>query len=658
VGYHPEKIIELKKFINKNNIKDEVFTEMILKENTISFEKRKKLINKFKIGTSEEKETILDFFKNYKSGIEGIFKETSSIDKEVDLKNKKDACEFFKKFGANDLTDYFENSRFNPAIGRDEDIRRIENILKQKEKSCALIIGPSGSGITNLALTVSQRIIKQKVKGLIGCPVYKIDSAFLNVGNVSGDLERTLKDIVTNARKSQAILLFDDCEQLEGQGVHRGTNHDVLDRLLPSIDGLKILFATSEDKFQDRLSKKTSFVRKTEIVKIKELDIKSTKEIMRMLSYNLLIENKTKFTYQIINDIEDLSEHIRNRHLPDKLISLLEKVSLNCKPSKRYTVSKIKRKDIIETLKKDFQIRLIEDITYRSKLYGLKEKLKEFVKGQDNAINIVSNELKIREFRRKESVTKPIVLYFTGPTGTGKTYLAKMLAEQILESKDAFFRIDMSQLCDYSKLEFITGNIRNDENESDFIKWVKNNPSGILLLDEFEKAVDIVKNVFLPVLDQGNMTTASGEKIYFSNMIICITSNSIVRSPGNFGFVTSKNNNLYEELAKSMAPELVNRIQNIVFFEPLSIDNCVNIVKKISKETFDVFKKKGIEVIFTDELYTHVAEKGYSPKFNAREIDRTWDKLVLSEMVEYYFNSDSKKWIVTVNKQKQVIVQG
>ncbi|MEI6681645.1 MAG: AAA family ATPase [Bacteroidota bacterium] len=652
VGYQPERIIELRNLLIEHEIQDE-FAEILLKDNTLAFESRIKLLSKYAIAAKEEKVHILEMLKSYNSNIEGLVVDTSYVDKEDLRQKRKDADDFFQKFGAVDMEEYFKTNRFIPAIGRDEEIRQVENILKSQTKSCAMILGPSGSGISNLAMTVLKRIIQHEVSGLKDSPVYKIDSAFINTGNVSGDLESTLRNIVTNARNAQAVLLFDDCEQLAGQGIHRGTNLDVLDRFVPSMDGLKIIFSTSEDKYAEKLAHKVSFVRKTELVKIRELDMCYTIEILKTLAPMLLIENKTKFSDSVFDAITELSGNIRNRNLPDKCVSLMERVSRNCRPGERFTIYEIGRDDIINTLSRDFQIRLLEDKLYLEKLLGLDGKLKQVIKGQDRAIETICCELLMRDFRRADNASRPSVFYATGPTGVGKTEVAKKTAEFLTGDKNACFRIDMSQFNDYSKLAFLTGSSHEEEQESHFVKWVKNYPSGVLILDEFEKAMPQVQQIFLPIFDQGNMITSRGT-LHFNDMIIFITSNAIIKAPGNFGFVSSNipPTDLHEELAKYLPAELINRIQSVVFYEPLSIKHCREIVQKICQETCETFKRKGVHLEFSEQVFTWVAEKGYSPKFNARELDRVFDKQVLSKLSRFYFEMDSRSWKIRIKNNE------
>jgi len=648
VGYIPEKIIELKNLLSDFGV-DGVFAEIIIKDNTISFDRRVKLVSKYKAANENERNNIVNALKSYKNSLDLIVSDTSNFDKEELHENRIEADKFFKEFGAINMCDYFDDNHFFSAIGRDEEITKVENILKNKEKSCALIIGPAGSGISNLAMSVAKRVSQNMVPGLKGCPIYKIDSAFINVGSVSGEMERTLKDILNHCRKADAILLFDDCEQLAEQGIYRGTNLDVSDRLVTAIDGLKIIFSTSEEKFGEKLAHKVTFMRKTEMVKLRELSMDTTIEIMQSLTDKMLVENKTKFGNDIIIDIADLSDNIFDRNLPDRCLGLMEKVSLNCRPTEKYTIHNVSRDDIISTLTNDFQIRILEDKKYRDSLIGLSDRLKTVIKGQNVAIETVVNELLIRDFRRSANSNRPSVIYATGPTGVGKTEMAKRLAEFLTNDKNAYFRLDMSQFSDFSKLELLTGSAHSSQLDSDFVKWVKNYPSGVLVLDEFEKASSTVQQVFLPVFDFGNMSTPRG-RLFFRNMIIFITSNAIISQPRSLGFTgnVSHNTDIHQELAKFIPAELINRVQNVVFFEPLSMATCQEIVHKITIETSETFRKKGISLSFTDELINWVTQKGYSPKFNARELDRVFDKLVLLKLSQFFFETDLKEWSVDI----------
>jgi ATP-dependent Clp protease ATP-binding subunit ClpA len=652
IGYDPMQIIEIKRLLDSKCIHESAFVHFILKNNTVTFPNRMLFIEKFVNG--QEQQLIFDIIQRYKDQFEAIMTETIEIDDETLIRNREKAHEFFTTFGATALSTYFKNKDFLPAVGREQEIVKIERTLKKRNRSCVAIIGPSGSGTTHLALSVAQRILANEVQGFTDSPVWKIDSAFINCSKYTGDLEKMVKDIISHAKASKAILIFDDAEQLTGQGTTITDHLDVADKLFTVIYGMPMIFVTSEDKYQEKLSQKLAFAKTTEIVRIDALSLDVTKEILQVVAHQFYLENKTRFSDAVLDQVNVLSSHIRNRALPDRSIALLEKISVSCKPKEKYAIYDVTREDIIQVLVSEFQIRFIEDADYRQKLALLPNELKKKIIGQDEAIDVISAELIKRDFRRKELQNKPLVVYFTGPTGVGKTVLAITVAEVLFGNKAAFFRLDMSQMNDFSSISYLTGN--SNQPDSDFIKWAKNYRTGLLLLDEFEKAPNIIKNLFLPIFDQGHFSTPKGEKIYFSDMIICITSNAITQSPGQFGF--SKNNeiDLHTELARFMAPELVNRIQNVVLFNALTPDNCIEIVRKIAQETTCTFEGKGISLTFTDSLYQLVADQGYSLKFNARKIERVWDQLVLSKLANFFFSTNAKKWHIDVDESFKITI--
>ena len=539
--------------------------------------------------------------------------------------------------------------KVNPLIGREDELERTIQILCRKDKNNPLHIGEPGVGKTAITYGLVKLINEGKVpEPLRGSKVYELDLAGMLAGTqYRGDFEKRFKQVLGAIEKEERpIVYLDEIHNILGAGAVGEGSFDAANMLKSYLSGGHIRFigATTFEEYKKYFEKSKSLVRRFQNVEIKEPSEEETVEILKGLKKNYeefhgVIYAKGVLEYAVAQS----AKHINERFLPDKAIDLIDEAGayrkLHLLPKKgkagdakadsgiedwQRTVDK----DVINTvLTKICRVPLetveTEDVTG---LATLEERLKARVFGQDEAIAQVVNAVKFSKAGLLED-NKPLAsLLFVGPTGVGKTEVAKSLAEELGVK---LIRFDMSEYEEkhaVAKLIGAPAGYVGYEEGGQLTEAIRKNPSSVLLLDEIEKAHADIYNILLQVMDYATLTDNQGRKADFRNVVVIMTSNAGANRLGKtgIGFVSENLNEkvITEEVKNIFQPEFRNRLNRIVVFNSMDDRMAALVVDKKLKELADMLKEKKITLIVDEKAKSLIGSKGISPEFGAREIDR------------------------------------
>ncbi len=562
---------------------------------------------------------------------------------------------FIKKIGRN-LNELAKAGRLNEVIGRDREIETILEILHKRFKNNPLIIGHPGTGKTAIVEGIAKRIAEGKVpENFKKKEIIEINTGFLIAGTkYRGDFEIKIKKILDDARNNPDIILFiDELHTIIGAGRVEDSNLDIAQMLKPALQNgdITCIGATTTGEYRRYIESDPALERRFYPVMIDELSPEATCEI---LCNTLPKANEyyiTEITKDNIDEIVRLcSRHLKKRYFPDKAIDIFEKLASRCSLKGRRTISS---EDIRQMIAETAGIQFVEDDEDEiSKLAHLEESLKKEIFGQDSAIDAVCNILRITKRRLDLRPERPDgVFLLTGPTGVGKTFLAKSLTRQLYGSEKYLIQLDMSEYSEpfsVSKLIGAPPGYVGFETATPLSAVIEENPTSILLLDEIEKADQSVIRLFLQVFEEGRITDTKGRKIYFSDITIIMTSNIMTRQNLPLGFFQmegGRNNSdrVVEELSRHFPREFLNRIDEIILFRSLGREDVRNIlVSNIITAAEERFSREGVLLHFSDTLIEHIIAEGYSSEQGARNLLRTFEKMILAPLVKHLYAGGGK----------------
>lgn len=618
-----------------------------------------------------------------------------------------------------DLTLAAYNGELDLVVGREREIERVIQILSRRKKNNPVLIGEPGVGKSTIVEGLAQLIVNNKVTRLLcGKRIVSLDIASLVAGTkYRGQFEERLKSIIDELEKNPNIILFiDEIHTIVGAGATTGSL-DTANILKPALSKGKIqcIGATTLNEYRESIEKDGALERRFQKIIVEPSTAEETLQILRNIKNRYEDHHNVKYSDEALEYCVSLSQrYITDRNFPDKAIDVLDEVGSRTHIRHYNTPQEIldleKRISTTEDIKKDAIVRqdfelatkmrdlatnlnqqLIEEkekwlaiesehkieITVdniretisqitgvpvqrlaeneNERLLRMSDDIKRYIIGQDEAIDKITRAIRRSRVGLKEP-NRPIGSFiFVGPTGVGKTLLAKKLAENMFGSADSLIRIDMSEFMEKFSVSRLVGappGYVGYEQGGQLTEKVRRKPYSIILFDEIEKANSDVFNVLLQVLDEGFITDSLGRKIDFKNTVIIMTSNAGTRQLKDFGkgigFNTEENDNkqyahtiTQKALEKIFAPEFLNRIDEIIQFNPLKKADINKIILLELNKLSNRCKEIGYTISLTEKAIDYLADKGYNQQYGARPLQRTIQNEVEDLIVEQLLDKRS-----------------
>ena len=600
-----------------------------------------------------------------------------------------------------DLNQQCLNGEVDPVIGRDDEINRVIEILSRRSKNNPLLIGDAGVGKTAIVEALANKIVLGMIpENLRTKRILSVSMASLVAGTkYRGEFEERINKLVKEVENNQDIILFiDEIHTLIGAGGAEGAI-DASNILKPALarGKLRIIGATTTEEYTKFLEKDKALDRRFQKIKVEETTSSKTKEILRKMKDIYESYHCTIISDEIIEFIVDTSDqYLKSRKFPDKAIDILDEVcaktvltkttyekkiiNLN---QKLNTILKLKKEEIIKEnfdkatelktkqyeietkinklllkndnnstpkeITKEMVVKVISEKANipltefnldNKKVLSLESKLNSKVKGQEEAIKIISDYTKRKQLGFSSNKVHSFLL--VGKTGVGKTMLVKEYAKEVF-SKSNFIRVDMSEYKEAHSISKIIGSppgyVGYDE-QNYLLERVRNNPYCVLLLDEIEKANLNVIKLFLQVLDDGKITDSKGNEVYFNNVVIFMTSN-LGTDTNTIGFNSEIKNNIMKKLQEFFSIEFMNRIDDVVFFNDLKAKDITEIIRKKLNLLKEYYAKKNISLSFSKKLVNEIKDESNYLDYGARKIDKLIDKKINNYIINKILLGDN-----------------
>ncbi|MCI9016602.1 MAG: ATP-dependent Clp protease ATP-binding subunit [Clostridia bacterium] len=625
---------------------------------------------------------------------------TSNKKVKIDKKTKSKKTKYLDTFGTN-LTNKARNNELDIVIGRDSEIQRTIQVLNRRLKNNPCLIGEPGVGKTAIAQGLAIKIANQKVPAkLLNKEVYLLDMTSIIAGTqFRGQFEARMKAIIDECKScGNIILVIDEIHNIMGAG-DAENSMNAANILKPSLANgeIQLIGTTTLREYRKYIEKDTALERRFQPVIVEEPNIDDTIKILEGIKKYYEDYHKVKISNDVISQTVKMSEkYIHDRFLPDKAIDILDeacsRINLDNKELYRLEILKTKLKQVQEEKSEaadadsteDYQkaadlktkeCQLIDEISLLSKklkpkqltlqdialviehwtkipvkkiteeeiqkLLNLENNLHKRIIGQESAVSAVSRAIR-RNRAGLKTTKRPPSFIFVGPTGVGKTELAKSLAYEIFGSEDAIIRVDMSEYMESHSTSKLIGSppgYVGYDDAGQLTEKVKRKPYSIVLLDEIEKAHSDVFNILLQVLDDGKLTDSQGNVINFENTIIIMTSNAGSNlNTNSIGFAkqTVDKNKIYDSLKENFRPEFLNRIDEIIIFDSLTKEQLLEIVDLMLQDSQISLNDKNILMKITKQAKEYLLKKGTDYKYGARPLRRSIQRYVedtLSEMI-------------------------
>ena len=523
--------------------------------------------------------------------------------------------------------------KIDPLIGRDHEVERVIQILCRRRKNNPLLVGEAGVGKTAIAEGLAWRITQKDVPDVLAdAEVYALDMGALLAGTkYRGDFEQRLKAVIKQLKEQpSAILFIDEIHTLIGAGAASGGTLDASNLLKPALSSgqLKCIGATTFTEYRGIFEKDAALSRRFQKVEVVEPSVEQTIEILKGPKSRFEEHHSVKYALGALQAAAELSaKFINDRHLPDKAIDVIDEAGaaqrILPKSKQKKTITRAEVEDIVAKIARVPSTSVSNDD--RSKLKSLDRDLKSVVFGQDLAIDALSSAIKMSRSGLGKP-DKPIGSFlFSGPTGVGKTEVAKQLA-YILGIE--LIRFDMSEYMERHAVSRLIGappGYVGFDQGGLLTEAVTKKPHCVLLLDEIEKAHPDVFNILLQVMDHGTLTDNNGRKADFRNVMIIMTTNAGAETlqRSTIGFTTQRQaGDEMADIKRVFTPEFRNRLDAIVGFKALDEEIILRVVDKFLLQLESQLAEKKVEVTFTDALRAHLGKKGFDPLMGARPMQR------------------------------------
>jgi ATP-dependent Clp protease ATP-binding subunit ClpA len=523
--------------------------------------------------------------------------------------------------------------KIDPLIGRASELERVVQTLCRRRKNNPLLVGEAGVGKTAIAEGLARRIVEKDIPDVLAnAVVYSLDMGALLAGTkYRGDFEQRLKAVMKQLEeKPESILFIDEIHTLIGAGSASGGTLDASNLLKPALSNgsLKCIGATTYQEYRGIFEKDHALSRRFQKVDVVEPSIAETVEILKGLKSRFESHHGVKYTASALSTAAELSaKYINDRHLPDKAIDVIDEAGaaqrILPKSKQKKVIGNKEIEDIIAKIARIPPKNISSDD--RNALKTLERDLKAVVFGQDKAIEALSSAVKMARSGLGQN-NKPIGSFlFSGPTGVGKTEVAKQLA-YIMGIE--LIRFDMSEYMERHAVSRLIGAPRGYvgfEQGGLMTEAITKHPYCVLLLDEIEKAHPDIFNILLQVMDHGTLTDNNGRKADFRNVTIIMTTNAGAESlsKSSMGFTNSKQaGDEQADIKRLFSPEFRNRLDAIVSFTSLSADIIIRVVDKFLIQLEDQLHEKKVEATFSDKLKAYLGKKGFDPLMGARPMAR------------------------------------
>ena len=523
--------------------------------------------------------------------------------------------------------------KIDPLVGRDSELERVIQILCRRRKNNPLLVGEAGVGKTAIAEGLARRIVEGKVPDILAkCQVYSLDMGSLLAGTkYRGDFEQRLKAVLKQlADNPNSILFIDEIHTVIGAGAASGGTLDASNLLKPALSSgqMKCIGATTYTEYRGVFEKDHALSRRFQKVDVNEPSVQETVEILRGLKSRFEQHHGIKYTPNALTTAAELSaRYINDRHLPDKAIDVIDEAGAAQKILPKAKQRKVVGKHEIEEIVAKIARIPAKSVSSndRTALMSLDRDLKAVVFGQDNAINALASAIKMARSGLGDPL-KPIGSFlFSGPTGVGKTEVARQLAYTMgIE----LIRFDMSEYMERHAVSRLIGappGYVGFDQGGLLTEQIAKHPYAVLLLDEIEKAHPDIFNILLQVMDHGTLTDNNGRKADFRNIIIIMTTNagaeSLTRT--SIGFTQDKRaGDEMADIKRLFTPEFRNRLDAIISFAALNEEVILRVVDKFLMQLEDQLHEKKVDIVFTDELKAYLGRKGFDPLMGARPMAR------------------------------------
>ncbi len=609
-----------------------------------------------------------------------------------------------------DLTQLAREGKLDPVIGRDTEVMRLIQILSRRTKNNPVLIGEAGVGKTAIVEGLAQKIATNDIPEILsGKRVVSLDLGAMIAGSrFRGEFEERLKSAIEEVQRSagEVILMIDELHTVIGAGAAQGAM-DASNMLKPALarGELQCIGATTLDEYHKHIEKDAALERRFAPIYVEEPSVDDTIKMLLGLRDRYEAHHKVRFSDEALTAAAKLADrYVTDRHLPDKAIDLMDeaaaklRVALYSLPSelkvKKTEIDRLRGEEDaastardyqhaaeikVERLRKEEEFKVerdqweaehkldevvdVNDIaevvhqwtgiplnqmmeTESAKLLQMEERLHEHIIGQEEAIHAISDAIRRARSGLKDPARPIGSFIFIGPSGVGKTELAKALAWFMFDDEEALVRVDMSEYHEQHNVSRLFGappGYVGYEEGGQLTEAVRRRPYRVILFDEIEKAHPEVWNSLLQILDDGRLTDGQGNIVDFRNTVLIMTSNlgtEYVNKGGTLGFLQPTTNDddrenhakIEKALKGTFRPEFINRVDEIILFSPLSVEEMEQIVDLQLKEIQDRLNEHGIQVKLTEAARKWLAKTGYDPAFGARPLRRALQKFVESPL--------------------------
>jgi len=584
-----------------------------------------------------------------------------------------------EKFSLNtvllDLTLEAELGKFQPVLGRENEILQMQEILACQGKKNLLLLGDPGVGKTALINEFAYRLIAGKLSPrLNGKKLIRVNMGLILAGaKFRGQFEERLMQLIREVKKLDCILFIDDIHQIVSGGTGKPAAMEASHFIKPALlnDEIQLIGVTSFEEFRNSIEKDSSFLRCFQLLKLEEPDNETLIKILQSYRSSLEAYHQVIITDDALEAVRTWTKVLlRDRALPDKSLDILDRAAARISIKEKAAI--VNGESVLETISEISGIPVNRmSISETAHFRNAETLLSRRVVGQTTAIQTVSRVLCTSKLRMNLNPVRPKGIFlFVGPTGVGKTELARAMTEFLFGHEDKIIRIDMSEYMERYSASRLIGTSPGyvgyyDQNQ--LVDKIRNNPYSLILLDEIEKADAQLLNIFLQVFDAGRLTDGKGKVAYFDNATIVMTSNigTSLFAQNRMGYGSEQmesqvtRTDLLKEVKRFFSPEFLNRIDEIVYFAPLTQQDVVSIVKMKLTTIHEQLSKQNKELFVTEKAIAEICKLGYDYEYGARNLERVLRRELLDKLAKLALNEEweTLTTVVADVKDREIVLQ-